>query len=364
LTFVAGCVTPKVMHSELEQAEWARPLERAALVIPIALGLAGSAALVVDYVRSAPVFCAEGGGCEAVKHTALASAFGVPTPVFGLLGFGVLGLLSLFSGRAARLLYCAVALFGAAVGGGLIAAQFAIGEYCIYCMTVDCSACLVAGVAVWRAFGKWDLGGGYAFRGAVAALEVAAAAAVIAFGSTARVRLPPSIAEEIQKAPRGRATVVEFVDFECPFCREEYSDLAPMLEAQKEKLHIVRKLVPLTKIHPHAMDAARAACCAELLGKGDAMADALFRAPVEELTSSGCERIASELGLDLTQYGACVSDPKTTERIALDRQVFDRSAAKGDGLPLLWIGQRKIMGAQGADALRRALGEAIATAGS
>jgi predicted DsbA family dithiol-disulfide isomerase len=94
------------------------------------------------------------------------------------------------------------------------------------------------------------------------------------------------------------------------------------------------------------------------------MAEALFHAPVEELTSSGCEKIAKELGLDPGQYAACLSDPKTAERIAMDRQAFDRSASHGDGLPLLWIGERKMMGAQDVDALRRALDEAISKTGS
>ena len=94
------------------------------------------------------------------------------------------------------------------------------------------------------------------------------------------------------------------------------------------------------------------------------MAEALFRAPVEELTVSGCEKMAKDLGLDTDRYEACLSDPKTTERIAMDRQDFDRAASKGDGLPLLWIGEKKIMGLQGAGALRLALDEAIAKTGS
>jgi protein-disulfide isomerase len=180
----------------------------------------------------------------------------------------------------------------------------------------------------------------------------------------AKERVPALIAEEIRRAPKGKTTVVEFVDFECPFCRDEFGELAPLLEAVKERVHVVRKLVPLTRIHPHALDAARAACCADMLGKGDAMAQALFRAPVDELTSSGCERIARGLGLDPGRYAACLTDPETAERIAMDRKDFERSASKGDGLPLLWIGERKLMGAQGAEALRRALDEAMAKTGS
>jgi protein-disulfide isomerase len=228
--------------------------------------------------------------------------------------------------------------------------------------------CACAGVAFWRVLAGWDLDAGPArartLRGGMGAAMLAVPVAVLAVGLTRPVVLPTVIAEEIQQTPKGQATVVEFVDFECPFCRDEYDDLAPLLEAAKDHVHVVRKLVPLTRIHPHAMEAARAACCAEQLGKGDAMADALFRAPVEDLTPEGCAKIAGELGLDGGRYADCLADPKTAERIAMDKQVFERAAAKGDGLPLLWIGERKMMGAHAAEELRRALAAAIAKSGT
>jgi len=365
LTFGARCATPRAMHSKPSSREGGHPaLEGVALLLPILLGLSASAALAVDYARSSPVFCAEGGGCEAVKHTPLAMPMGVPLPVLGLVGFGLLALIAMLRGSSPRALHCVVALFGATAGLGLIAVQTVMGQYCVYCMTVDMSACVAAAVAVWRVRGEWDLGGPTALRSAITASFVASPAAVLAFGFAAKVHLPPLIAEELARAPKGQATVVEFVDFECPFCRDEYDDLAPMLASEKDRVRVVRKLVPLTRIHPHALEAARAACCADLLGKGDAMAEALFHAPVEDLTPDGCQKIASALGLDPASYAACLADPKTEERMALDRKVFDRAAAKGDGLPLLWIGERKIMGLREASELRRALDEAIAKAGS
>jgi uncharacterized membrane protein len=339
-------------------------LKGVALIGPVLVGLSASAALLVDYARTSPVFCAEGGGCEAVKHTTLASPFGLPMPLFGVAGFALLALLVLLPGHTPRALHCVAALFGASIGAGLIAAQIAIGQYCIYCMATDVSALTVAVVAVWRYRGEWDLDVRPLALGGVATGLALVPAAILALGFTAKTRLPETIAHEIERAPKGKATVIEFVDFECPFCRDEYAELSPMLDATKEKLHVVRKLVPLTRIHPHALDAAKAACCGEMLGKGDAMADALFRAPVDDLTPTGCEKIASELGLDPAQYAACVSDPKTADRLASDRQDFDHAAAKGDGLPLLWIGEKKMMGAQDAEALEHALHEAIAKAGS
>ncbi len=339
-------------------------LAAGSLFLPTLAGLGGSTALLADSLRTSPVFCAEGGGCDAVKHTRFAVLLGVPLPVFGVLGFVLLAALSLARGPRVRLAHAVIALLAAIFGFGLIGVQLTIGHVCPYCLTVDVSACLLSVAAVWRYRGGWDVEGTKALRPAAGAIFVLVPAAIVAFGLLARARLPPVIASEIQATPKGLATIVEFVDFECPFCREEQEDLTPMLEAERARVRVVRKLVPLTRIHPHALDAARAACCADALGKGDAMAEALFRAPVEELTSAGCEKIATTLGLDEKGYAACVSDPKTDDRIAADRRDFDRAAAKGDGLPLLWIGEKKIMGAEDSSALRRALDAAIAKAGS
>jgi protein-disulfide isomerase len=336
----------------------------ALLLAPVLVGLTASAALLVDYVRSSPVFCADGGGCDAVKHTVIASPFGVPMPAFGVLGFAVLAILSLSPGPRVRTAQRIVAIAAAIVGAGLIAVQVLLGQLCAYCLAVDLSACVACGAAIGRARAGWDLPGSRALRGALAVALGAVPAIVLLLGFTAKIPLPSVIAEELGRAPKGQATVVEFVDFECPFCRDEYDHIEPLLEATKDRVRVVRKLVPLTRIHPHALDAARAACCADRLGKGDAMADALFHAPVEELTPEGCEKIASSLGLDLAAYAACVADPTTTDRLASDRDVFDKAALKGDGLPLLWIGEKKVMGLREAAELREALDEAIAKAGS
>src|SRR6185437_10462513 len=100
------------------------------------------------------------------------------------------------------------------------------------------------------------------------------------------------------------------VDFECPYCRMTHASLQPLLEAHSNEVRVVRRQVPLP-MHVHAHDAARAACCGEELGKGEAMANALFSAPVEELTPDGCEKLAQSVGLSLDPYRACIADPRT-----------------------------------------------------
>jgi len=91
------------------------------------------------------------------------------------------------------------------------------------------------------------------------------------------------------------------------------------------------------------------------------MAEALFHAPVDELTPEGCENIAQRLRLPVVAFRACVSDPSTDARIEADRAEF--KAAGGFALPTLWIGNQPLVGAQPVETLTQALSQAIARVG-
>jgi len=169
--------------------------------------------------------------------------------------------------------------------------------------------------------------------------------------------LPTPIAAEMKRTPPGQATIVEYVDFECPFCRRLDAVLAPILAKHPGQVRVVRRHVPLTKIHPHADSAARAAVCADAQGKADAMADALFRALPITLTDEGEEALAAQLGLDAAAFHACLGDPATLRRIALDGGEFD--AIGGEGVPLLFIGRERLEGLQDEATLDAALERAL-----
>jgi protein-disulfide isomerase len=193
--------------------------------------------------------------------------------------------------------------------------------------------------------------------GAVALVGFVAVPLVAGARMEPKYETPVAILDEIRRTPPGKVTVVDFVDFECPFCRMTQALFAPLLAAHAERVRCVRRQVPLHS-HAHAQDAARAAWCGETLGKGNEIADALFAAPVDELTPSGCEKIAQTLGLPLDAYRACIVDPKTDEGIEADRAEF--KAAGGYALPTIWIDQRRLVGAQPQEALAGALDAALA----
>jgi len=184
------------------------------------------------------------------------------------------------------------------------------------------------------------------------ALVAFLAASAQACGST----LPEPLAADAAKTEPGKATVIEFIDFQCGFCRRNHETLAPLLSVRQGKIRLVRKQVPLSK-HTNAFSAALAAVCSELQGKGDEMAGLLVSAPERRLRADGCEDMAVEIGLDIERYRTCVTDPKTAERVRSEMALFD--AVGGHGVPLLFIGSERIGGLVGEEVLEQALDRAI-----
>jgi predicted DsbA family dithiol-disulfide isomerase/uncharacterized membrane protein len=331
-----------------------------ASILPALAGVAVSAALLVDYTRPAPVFCAEGGSCDAVRHTIFAAPMGIPMPAAGLAGFLAIGAVSLVRGGRARRVQLGFAAVAAAVGLALLAVQATMGTFCPLCCVADASGVASLLVAYWRLARRADDALPWVQLACAASLAAAAAVPLVAGYMRKAPGPSPVIQAEIARTPKGEVTVVDFVDFECPFCRMTHAELEPLIEAHRDKIRLVRRQVPL-RSHPHALDAARAACCGERLGKGDAMANALFAVPVDDLTREGCEKVAQTVGLVLGPYRACVADPKTDQQIEADRAEFEESG--GYALPTLWIGEQRLVGAQPRDALEQALNQALARAG-
>jgi predicted DsbA family dithiol-disulfide isomerase/uncharacterized membrane protein len=340
-----------------------RPIEArfrwGALLLVILVGLAASSLLLVDYMRPEPVFCGLDGGCGQISRSAYASMLGVKTPIIGALGFAVLGALAILRGRLVRVGLLLAASAGAAVAAFLLAAQAKWGVFCPYCVGADVAAVLTFVLAGWRLRSGWDPPEAKKPR-AAAALAVGLSCAVpVGLGLFLEPPVPGPIKAEMAKTPKGQITVVDFVDFECPFCRETQAEFEPVLEAHREQIHLVRKQVPL-RMHPHANDAARAACCGEELGKGDDLAQALFTMPEDELTPDGCAKAAEKLGLDSERFRACMKDPKTEARIKSDIEEF--RAAGGHGLPTIFVGKHRLNGGQDRKDLEEAVSRALADA--
>jgi predicted DsbA family dithiol-disulfide isomerase/uncharacterized membrane protein len=305
------------------------------------IGLAASAASLIDYAGASPTFCAEA-GCATVRESAWSHPLGIPMPVLGIAFFATAIALGFADApRLRRILAIAGALWAIA----LIAVQaLAIGAWCKLCLVADPAAigyaiAVLAGAATLRLS---------AARGILAASGLATAIAVLVLWTGAEPPPPPlsggapgSVPGFVQAAQApGVATVVEVVDFECPWCRRMQSQLTAAITQARARVQVVRKMLPLA-MHPHAMPAALAYCCADAQGKGDAMAEALFAAPPDALTPEGCEQLAAGVGCDLERYRRDL--PAAETRVAAE--MAEVRAAGVHALPTLFIGGERIEGA-------------------
>lgn len=159
----------------------------------------------------------------------------------------------------------------------------------------------------------------------------------------ARFGSAPAASVEVGDAPvRGAAmasvTIVEFSDFQCPFCGRAHPLLSDVLRELSGRVKLVFKHYPLSG-HVRAMPAARAAEAARIQGKFWEMHDLLFEHQ-EALEDADLERYAQQLSLDMTRFRADMASPEVQQRIESDRA---QGAAVGvEATPTIIINGRKL----------------------
>ncbi|HEY6003762.1 MAG TPA: vitamin K epoxide reductase family protein [Anaeromyxobacter sp.] len=282
--------------------------------------------------------------CDKVATSRYSVVLGLPLAVWGALAYGVALVLALAGLRRTRpheawpagLLF----LLGAAATAAAVVLAY-ISELRIGALCLLCAASWLASAAVfaaaWRATRplgplgamRADLGVLRAHPGRTGALVLAGVAGVALVAAAyprywekkpaARARaahpLPPPIS--------GPTVVVEFSDYECPFCAIAHEDMKALLAARPD-VKLVKKHFPLDsacnravtrRFHQSACAYAAAAVCAEEQGKLGPMDDALFRNQKEKRP---LDEIVREVGLDLGRYEECRRSPATQRRIDAD----------------------------------------------
>jgi protein-disulfide isomerase len=130
--------------------------------------------------------------------------------------------------------------------------------------------------------------------------------------------------------------LVEFADFECPFCQKLAPELDALWEKHKDRLLFVYKFMPLS-MHPHGELAARAAIAAQMQGKFWPMHHQLF-ANGQRLEPADLEVYAKAVGLDVERFRADMQSPAATARLDADRKLADELGVKGT--PTIYINGR------------------------
>lgn len=135
-----------------------------------------------------------------------------------------------------------------------------------------------------------------------------------------------------------KLVIVEFSDFQCPFCGKFAREVLPTFEKEyvaSGKVRIAFRHVPLEQAHQFALGAAIAATCAGRQGRFWPLHDALFQNQ-SQLDPPGLRRIAASIALDLEAYDRCVEDPKVAETIHAD--VAKAKAVGIMGTPTFFVG--------------------------
>jgi protein-disulfide isomerase len=162
-------------------------------------------------------------------------------------------------------------------------------------------------------------------------------------------------------------TMIEFSDFQCPFCGQFYSQTLPQVTQNyidSGKVKLVYKNLPLENLHPNARAAALAAECANEQGKFWQYHNKLFES---QGTWAGLgstdaaktfKQYAAGLGLDASSFNACVDSAKYSDKVNKDLQ--DGTNYGASGTPTFFIGNDKkgyikLVGAQPFSAFQQEL---------
>lgn len=146
--------------------------------------------------------------------------------------------------------------------------------------------------------------------------------------------------------PSAPVTIVEFTDFQCPYCANGARTVSAMMAKYEGKVKLIVKHYPLP-FHPVALPAALyfEGIALQSPEKAWQFYDAVFANPgrLSEGEDS-LKTVAAELGVDMQKLEKDVRSPETYKKIAADKQEFE--AAKFDGVPVFIINGTALVGAQ------------------
>ncbi|MDP3990126.1 MAG: thioredoxin domain-containing protein [archaeon] len=151
--------------------------------------------------------------------------------------------------------------------------------------------------------------------------------------------------DAVRGDPKAPVTIVEFSDYECPFCGRFYSETLGQIESKyidTGKVKLVYKDFPLS-FHPQAQKAAEAAECAGEQGKYYEMHDLLFEQGVQGGVA-GFKQYARQLGLNTARFDTCLDSGEMASEVQADMIAGQRAGIQGT--PGFIINGQLVSGAQ------------------
>ena len=162
-------------------------------------------------------------------------------------------------------------------------------------------------------------------------------------------------------SPDAPVTMIEFSDFECPYCGRFFTDTLPELRRDyidTGKVRLVYRDFPLyPRInHPNSINAAEAAECANAQGKFEQYHDSLFENQAVWSGSADTayfKTLANELGLDTGKFNSCLDNHE--KKAEVDKDISDGEAVGVSGTPTFFINGEKVEGAYPTAVFRQTL---------
>src|SRR5574341_474455 len=141
-------------------------------------------------------------------------------------------------------------------------------------------------------------------------------------------------------------TMVEFSDFQCPFCERFHQEtFNALMDEYGDLIHFVYRDFPLTSIHPQAMQGAMAGECADAQGKFWEMHDLIFANQASMAVGQSLYvDFTGQLDMDTAQFEQCMNSNEYQDEIAADMR--DGQAYGVTGTPTFFINGVRVVGAQ------------------
>ncbi|OGE75465.1 MAG: hypothetical protein A3C85_03140 [Candidatus Doudnabacteria bacterium RIFCSPHIGHO2_02_FULL_48_21] len=161
-------------------------------------------------------------------------------------------------------------------------------------------------------------------------------------------------------------TIIEFSDFQCPFCRKLWRETLPQLKSQyidTGKAKFVYRDYPLSSLHPSAQKAAEAAECAGDQGKYWEMHDKMFEQQDKqgentvEFSVADIKTWAGQIGLDKAAFDSCLDGSKYQAEV--EKDASDAIAAGLTGTPGTIVNGRLLRGSQPFEAFKAVIEEEL-----
>lgn len=148
--------------------------------------------------------------------------------------------------------------------------------------------------------------------------------------------------------PGAKLTIVEFLDFDCPYSRNSFSPVREMITKYQDQIYFVVRDFPIEELYPRAVPAALAAHCAAAQGKFWPYHDKLF-IHQDQHQDEDLMRYAREVGLEEASFQRCYENRMFAS--AIQQDVRDGLQSGVAGTPTFFFNGVKIQGALDADTL-------------